>query len=189
MEIRMALTPSTMLPLGSLAPSFNLVDVRTNQRISLANNHSEIATVIMFICNHCPYVKHIQTNLVEVANRYQAKGIYFIAISSNDEKTYPADSPSEMKKIAEEYAYPFPYLFDETQDIAKAYQAACTPDFYVFDKALKCIYRGRFDASNPGNNIPTDGSDLTNALDSILANRAVDENQKASIGCNIKWKK
>ena len=184
----MALTPSAMILLGTIAPNFNLLDVCKNQSLQLTDDQSHIATVIMFICNHCPYVKHIQPALVDVANRYQAKNIRFIAINSNDAKAYPADSPAEMKKIAEEKHYPFPYLFDETQDIAKAYQAACTPDFYVFDHELKCVYRGRFDGSTPGNDVPVTGIELTNALDAMLNQRPISQDQKPSVGCNIKWK-
>lgn len=185
----MALTPSTMIPLGSIAPNFALLDVCTNKSLSLSDYKSDIATVIMFICNHCPYVKHIQKKLVDIANHYQTKGIRFIAINSNDIKAFPDDSPAEMKRIATEFAYPFPYLFDETQMTAGDYKAACTPDFYVFDAQLKCVYRGRFDAATPGNSVPVTGSDLSSALDAILENRPVNEEQKQSIGCNIKWKK
>lgn len=185
----MALTPSTMLPLGTHAPDFNLMDTLSGKMISLTELKSSIGTVIMFICNHCPYVKHIQTELAITANKYQAKGIHFVAINSNDVENYPADSPENMKKDAAAHHYSFPYLFDATQTIAKAYQAACTPDFYVFDANLRCVYRGRFDASTPGNNIPVTGKDLTDALDAILANKPINADQKPSIGCNIKWKK
>ena len=185
----MARTPSAMIPLGTIAPNFTLPDVRTNSTLSLSKYKSDIATVIMFVCNHCPYVKHIQHKLVGVANDYIAKGIRFIAINSNDVKNYPDDSPLEMKKTAEENNYPFPYLFDETQMTAKDYQAACTPDFFVFDAQLKCVYRGRFDDSTPGNQVPVTGTDLSQALDAILEGRAVNEDQKQSVGCNIKWKK
>ncbi|MDX1900832.1 MAG: thioredoxin family protein [Gammaproteobacteria bacterium] len=184
----MALTPSTMLPLGTKAPDFSLPDTISNQSISLKKNHSNLATVIMFICNHCPYVKHIQHELVEVANRYQKKGIQFIAINSNDVVNYPEDSPANMKKMAEQLGFSFPYLFDETQTVAKAYQAACTPDLYVFDHDLKCVYRGQFDDSRPGNNKPVTGKDLSNALDAIIAGKPVNAEQLPSVGCNIKWK-
>ncbi len=185
----MALTLSTMLPLGTRAPDFNLIDVCTHQLTSLDQMKSDIATVVMFICNHCPYVKHIQTKLVETANFYQAKGIQFIAISSNDIETYPTDNPEHMKKEAETHHYTFPYLFDESQAIAKAYQAACTPDFYIFNSELLCVYRGRFDESTPGNDIPVTGKDLTLALDALLHHQEINSDQKPSIGCNIKWKK
>jgi len=183
----MSLTPSTMLPLDTIAPDFTLLDTVSGKNISLQNNHSKIATVILFICNHCPYVKHIQQQLIGVANRYQKKGIKFIAISANDIKNYPEDSPEQMKKEAEKFAYPFPYLYDATQEVAKAYQAACTPDFYVFDHDLKCAYRGRFDESTPGNSKPVSGKDLTDALDAILNKKPVKTEQHPSVGCNIKW--
>lgn len=186
----MALTPSTMLPLNTRAPNFNLPDAISGQVVSLSAVKSKIATVIMFICNHCPYVIHIQKKLAEVANQYQAKGIKFIAINSNDVSHYPADSPEQMKLIAEKIGYNFPYLYDESQEIAKAYQAACTPDFYIFDKDLRCVYRGRFDNSSPGKpDVAVTGKDLTAALDQILNNQPIDENQLPSVGCNIKWKK
>lgn len=184
----MAETPSNMLPLGTKAPEFNLIDTRNDKKISLQEVKSDKATVIMFLCNHCPYVKHIQKKLVEITNKYQKNGIRFIAINSNDTQKYPADSPEKMKQEAETQGYQFPYLYDETQEVAKAYQAACTPDFYIFDKNLSCIYRGRFDDATPGNNNPVTGKDLTNALDAILAGKHVDAAQHASLGCNIKWK-
>lgn len=184
----MAETPSNMLPLGTKAPDFTLVDTRNGKPVSLQQAKSDKATVIMFLCNHCPYVKHIQNKLVEVVNAYQKKGINFIAINSNDVKNYPADSPEKMKQEAESHGYQFPYLYDETQNVAKEYQAACTPDFYVFDKSLSCAYRGRFDDSTPGNRKPITGNDLTHALDDILAGKAIDTKQQPSLGCNIKWK-
>lgn len=185
----MAATPSTMLPLGTPAPDFNLIDVCSNKSLSLQDLKSDIATVIMFICNHCPYVKHIERKLVELAEDYKKRGIRFVAINSNDVVNYPSDSPEHMREVAIANHYSFPYLFDETQSIAKAYQAACTPDFYVFDKDLKCIYRGRFDGATPGNAIPVTGEDLSLALDNVLQDKPILEDQKASIGCNIKWKK
>jgi thiol-disulfide isomerase/thioredoxin len=185
----MAETLSTMLPLGTKASTFTLLDTRTDQPVALADLQSDIATVIMFICNHCPYVKLIQTKLAAIAEKYQEQGIQFIAINSNDAKTYPADNPEKMKAEAEIHAYTFPYLYDETQEVAKAYHAACTPDFYIFDKDLLCVYRGRFDDATPGNGRTVTGKDLTQALDNILANTPVDNHQVASVGCNIKWKK
>lgn len=185
----MALTPSSMLPLGTLAPAFELLDVRTDKKVSLEQLKSTTATVILFICNHCPYVKHIQAKLVEVAKKYQALKINFIAISSNDVTEYPADSPEKMREEATQHHYTFPYLYDETQTVAKAYQATCTPDIYVFDDKLACVYRGRFDESTPGNEAPVTGQDLTAALDAILSGNKVSAEQKPSIGCNIKWKK
>ena len=183
----MAETPSSMIPLGTPAPSFRLLDTRSGKQLTLEELKSNIATVIMFLCNHCPYVKHIQTKLVELAASYQTKGVTFIAISSNDVKFYPADAPDKMKAESEKHHYSFPYLYDETQEVAKAYHAACTPDFYVFDKNLACVYRGRFDDSTPGNQRLVTGTDLRNALDNILADKPVSADQKASVGCNIKW--
>ena len=184
----MVTTPSSMLPLGSKAQNFNLMDTRTSQLVSLEEYRSPIATVIMFLSNHCPYVKHIQKKLVEVAQIYQAKGIKFIAISSNDVKTYPDDGPDKMRIEAENFNYTFPYLYDETQEVAKAYQAACTPDFYIFDKDLLCVYRGSFDECTPRNNKPITGDHLKNALEHILAGEPVPAEQKPSLGCSIKWK-
>lgn len=184
----MALTPSLMIPLGSAAPEFELMEVVTGQNFSLQQLRSELATVIMFICNHCPYVKHIQNKLSEIADLYETKGISFIAINSNDVESHPEDAPEKMKENAEKFSYTFPYLFDETQEVAKAYQAVCTPDFYIYDKNLKLVYRGQFDDSRPGNNIPVTGQDLTGALDRIIEGKEINKEQKASIGCNIKWK-
>lgn len=184
----MAYTPSTMLPLGTSAPDFSLIDCRTEKVLSLRRLKSEKATVIMFICNHCPFVVHVREELVKLTNDYIIKEISFIAINSNDAETYPQDGPEKMKELAEECHFPFPYLFDETQDIAKAYQAACTPDFYIFDKNLKLVYRGQMDGSRPGNDIPVNGRDLRTALDNILHGGIISDDQKPSVGCNIKWK-
>src|SRR3990167_1689745 len=184
----MAETPSTMIPLGTIAPDFQLIDTRNGKKLSLHETKSPIATVIMFICNHCPYVQYIKPKLLEIAKNYQAKGLRFIAINSNDAAKYPADGPEEMRKIAEQYNFTFPYLYDETQAIAKAYQAACTPDLYVFDHDLKCVYRGRFDEATPGNHRPVTGKDLCHALDCVLAGKVVNGEQIPSVGCNIKWK-
>lgn len=185
----MAETPSTMIPLGTKAPDFKLLDTCSGRLLSLEELKSNVATVIMFICNHCPYVIHIQKHLVAYANVYQKRGIRFIAISSNDAQNYPADAPDKMAIEAQKNQYSFPYLYDETQEIAKAYHAACTPDLYVFDKNLSCVYRGRFDDSTPGNKRPVTGNDLREALDNVLAGRPVDWDQKPSVGCNIKWRK
>jgi len=184
----MAVTPSTMLPLNTKAPAFSLLDTVSNKTLSLESLRSDVATVIMFICNHCPFVKHIRHGIVDIAKTYQAKDIQFIAINSNDADQYPDDSPEKMKTVAEEFNYPFPYLFDETQQVARDYQAACTPDFYIFDKDLSCVYRGRFDNATPGNNESVTGNDIRTALDNILAGNPVDPSQKPSVGCNIKWK-
>lgn len=184
----MALIASNMLPLGATAPDFNLPDTRNDTMVSLQSIQSDIATVVVFACNHCPFVLHIQKKLVALANTYQEKGIAFAVISSNDIEEYPDDAPDKMRAHAEQYQFSFPYLYDESQSVAKAYQAACTPDFYVFDQALKCVYRGRFDASTPGKETPVTGEDLSAALDAVLANEPVNPEQKPSMGCNIKWK-
>jgi thiol-disulfide isomerase/thioredoxin len=184
----MVATASNMIPLGTKAVDFTLIDTRTNQKVSLADYKAPVATVIMFLSNHCPFVKHIQPKLVEIAKQYQNNNIQFIAISSNDVSQYPDDGPEKMHLVAEQFHYPFPYLFDEDQTIAAQYKAACTPDFYIFDKNLLCVYRGCFDESTPGNNKPVTGEHLTSALDNILAGKAVSATQKPSLGCNIKWK-
>lgn len=184
----MAATESTMMPLGTKAPYFNLPDTISGEMKSLKELKADKATVIMFICNHCPFVKHVRMGLVQLAKDYIPRGISFIAISSNDVTGYPEDSPGEMKKVARQFGYPFPYLYDETQEVARAYQAACTPDFYVFDQDLNLVYRGQMDDSRPSNDIPVTGKDLRAALDAILAGKPVSEDQKPSIGCNIKWK-
>ncbi|OGU34904.1 MAG: alkyl hydroperoxide reductase [Ignavibacteria bacterium GWB2_35_6b] len=184
----MAQTPSVMIDLGTTAPAFNLPDTVSGKQISLDEIKSDKATVIMFICNHCPYVKHVNAELVKLANDYIPEGISFAAISSNDVINYPEDSPGKMKETAAELGYPFPYLYDETQDVAKAYNAACTPDFYIYDKDLKLVYRGQLDDSRPKNDLPVTGKDIRDALDNILEGKEVDKNQKPSIGCNIKWK-
>lgn len=186
----MAQTPSTMnMNIGEIAPNFTLIDTVSEKRISLQEIKSDKATTIMFICNHCPFVKHIQMELVKLANDYIPKGISFVAISSNDVENYPEDSPEKMKEVALELKYPFPYLYDETQEVAKKYRAACTPDFYIFDENLKCVYRGQLDDSRQSNGLKVTGKDIRNALDSILQNKPIDSKQKPSIGCNIKWKK
>jgi peroxiredoxin len=184
----MAATPSNMMPLGTLAPAFRLPEVVTGKTVTLQELKSNVATLIMFICNHCPYVKHVQGELVKLALDYQPKGVSVIAINSNDVVNYPEDSPEKMKEVAQQYAYSFPYLYDETQEVAKAYQAACTPDFYLFDKDLKCVYRGQLDDARPKNDVPVTGKDIRAALETLLAGQPVNPNQKPSIGCNIKWK-
>lgn len=184
----MAATSSKMNPLGFIAPDFRLKDTVSGQFLSLKDVSSKTATVIMFICNHCPFVKHVNAGLVKLANDYKPKGISFVAISSNDAKNYPQDSPAQMKITAKSLAYPFPYLYDETQEVAKAYDAVCTPDFFIFDKNMACVYRGQLDDSRPGNGKPVTGNDIRKALDELIAGRAVDQNQIPSIGCNIKWK-
>ncbi|MGM0588417.1 MAG: thioredoxin family protein [Bacteroidota bacterium] len=184
----MAVRPSQMLELGTQAPYFSLIDARTQQTVQLSELDIEQGLVIMFICNHCPYVKHIREQLVIVANEYQEKGITFMAINSNDITTHPDDAPEKMKEVAEQFNFPFPYLFDESQEVAKSYRAACTPDLYVFDEQRELVYRGQFDNSRPGNGEPVTGTDLKNALDAIIENRELSSVQKPSMGCNIKWK-
>lgn len=184
----MARTASNMLPLGTKAPNFELIDTITNTLINLESIIGEEGTVIMFICNHCPFVIHVNSELVSIANEFNTKGISFIAISSNDAINYPQDSPEMMKVHAQNEGYLFPYLFDESQDVAKAYDAACTPDFYVFNNELELVYRGRLDDSRPGNGLPVDGRDLRHALNCLLQNKPIEKIQKPSIGCNIKWK-
>ena len=177
-----------MIPLGSPAPDFTLPDVVSNAPVSLHSAAGKLATVVMFICNHCPYVKHINPQLVAIANEYTGKGIHFIAISSNDAVAEPEDSPAKMKELALQLKYPFPYLYDETQQVAKAYDAACTPDFFVFDAKQKLVYRGQLDDSRPSNNVPLSGNDMRQALDALVAGKTVSPRQRPSIGCNIKWK-
>ena len=184
----MALTRSNEFPTGSIAPSFRLMNTIDNQYYSLKELCGEMGTVIFFICNHCPFVIHINEALVNLANEYLEKGIRCIAISSNDIDTYPQDAPQYMRQVAHKHAYPFPYLFDATQEVAKAYDAACTPDFYVFDADLKSVYHGQLDDSRPGNGKPVSGNDLRSALENLLKNKAVLENQQPSMGCGIKWK-
>jgi len=185
----MAVTPSNMLPIGTPAPDFELYDTVSGEYKTLSELKSNKGTLVMFICNHCPYVKHVNPELVRVANDYKDKGISFVAINSNDVKSHPEDAPDKMKKVAKEQGYPFPYLFDETQEVAKAYKAACTPDFFLFDGDLKLVYSGRLDASSPGNNKPLKGEELRNALDKLLQGETVpEEEQIPSMGCNIKWK-
>lgn len=184
----MARTLSNMLPLGTVAPEFTLPDTISGETLSLKDLKSEKATVVMFICNHCPYVLHVNKVMVQLAKEYQAKEVSFIGISSNDVNNYPQDAPDKMKAHAAEVGYPFPYLYDESQEVARAYDAACTPDFYVFDEKMKLAYRGQMDDSRPGSEIPVTGKDLRVALDAVLAGRPVPSTQKPSMGCNIKWK-
>ena len=184
----MAETPSNMVSLGTRAPDFNLPNTKDDTYVNLQAAKGKNGTVIMFICNHCPFVIHVNHMLVSIAKAYADKGIGFMAISSNDANTYPQDGPERMKMHAQNVGYPFPYLYDETQDVAKAYDAACTPDIYVFDADLKLVYRGQLDDSRPGNNIPVTGNDLKHALDCLLENKENTTVQKPSIGCNIKWK-
>lgn len=184
----MARTPSNMLPLNTVAPSFSLLDTVTNKTFSLSDLKGKKGTVIMFICNHCPFVIHVNEQIAQLAKDYIPKEISFIAISSNDVINYPQDSPEKMRLNAIQNKYTFPYLYDKTQDVAKAYDAACTPDFYVFDADLKLKYRGQLDSSRPENGIIVTGEDARFALDCILDNKENTNTQKPSIGCNIKWK-
>jgi thiol-disulfide isomerase/thioredoxin len=184
----MALTESNPFPIGSHAPDFYLPDTVSGKMLSLTDLKSDKATVVMFICNHCPYVKHVNSGLVKLANKYITLGVSFVAINSNDTVRYPDDSPEKMTLAAKINDYPFPYLFDETQEVAKAYDAACTPEFYVFDKDLSLVYHGQMDDSRPSGNIPVTGKDLAFALDLSLAGKPVEGIQKPGIGCGIKWK-
>lgn len=177
-----------MIPLGTIAPNFSLNNPITNNTVSLQNIKGNKGTVVMFLSNHCPYVKHINDEIVRISNDYHVTGFGFVAISSNDIKSYPQDGPMFMRETARKEHYNFPYLYDETQEIATSYDAACTPDFYLFDRELKLVYRGQIDNSRPGNGIPSNGRDLREALDNILNNNAQRKDQKPSMGCNIKWK-
>jgi peroxiredoxin len=183
----MVLTPSTMLPLDTPAPNFSLPDV-DGRTVSLADFKSAPALLVVFMCNHCPYVKHVAAGLAQLARDYQAKGVAVLGINSNDVASHPDDSPEKMKAEAKARGYTFPYLFDASQKVAQAYRAACTPDFYVFDKDRKLAYRGQMDASRPDSGVPVTGSDLRAALDAVLAGKPAPAEQKPSIGCNIKWK-
>lgn len=184
----MSLTPSNSFKKGTIAPNFLLPDTVSGKKISLEELKGKEGTVIFFICNHCPFVIHVNEQLVQLAKDYQSKGVGFVAISSNDVVNYPQDGPEKMKQHATAVGYPFPYLYDETQEIAKAYDAACTPDLYVFDKDLKSVYHGQLDDSRPGNGIPVSGKDIRNVLDSVLMGEDYNGVEKPSIGCNIKWK-
>ena len=184
----MARTESNEMEMGTIAPDFSLMNTLDNKNYSLKDLKGEKGTVIYFICNHCPFVIHVNEQLVKVANDYRNRGVGFIAISSNDIENYPQDAPHLMKKVAKENNYSFPYLYDETQEVAKAYDAACTPDLYAFDADLKAIYHGQLDDARPGNEKPVTGKDLRNALDNLLDNKPILEIQKPSVGCGIKWK-
>jgi peroxiredoxin len=183
----MTLTASEMLPLGTSAPDFNLPDT-TGKMVSLNDFREAQAFLVIFMCNHCPFVKHILGGLVVLIKEYQAKGCIVITINSNDVVNYPEDSPRLMAKLATEACFTFPYLYDETQEVAKAYRAACTPDFFLFDSNKTLVYRGQMDDSRPGNGIPVTGADLTAAINAVLEGKQVSKEQKPSIGCNIKWK-
>ncbi|MCE2726901.1 MAG: thioredoxin family protein [Planctomycetaceae bacterium] len=183
----MVRTPSTMLPLGTVAPDFDLPNV-DGRMVNYAAAAGPQGTVVMFICNHCPFVKHVADELARLGREFIPRGVGFVAISSNDVASHPADSPEQMVREAEDRGYPFPYLYDETQEVAKAYHAACTPDFYVFDAGRKLVYRGQLDPSRPGSDVPVTGRDLRAAVDALLAGRPPLTQQIPSLGCNIKWK-
>jgi peroxiredoxin len=184
----MSLTPSTMLPLGTVAPSFRLPDT-DGTVVTLDDFKGASAFLVIFLCNHCPYVKHVRHELAQLVKEYQAKQVAVVGISSNDATSYPDDGPAMMVKEKSQIGYTFPYLYDETQSVALAYEAACTPDFYVFDKGRKLVYRGQMDGSRPGNPVPVTGTDLKAALDAVLSGKPVGADQRPSLGCNIKWKR
>ncbi len=184
----MARTASVMIPLGSKAPYFKLPDTVSGTELGLTEIKGVKATLIAFICNHCPFVKHINHQLISIALDYQLQGVSVIAISSNDVNKYPEDGPTQMAAVARELGYPFPYLFDETQEVAKSYQAACTPDFFVFNENMDLVYRGQLDDSRPGNGLEVTGKDIRDCLNLILIGRMPSTQQKPSIGCNIKWR-
>ena len=185
----MAATASNMIPLGTIAPEFSLFDTISGDYKSLSNLKGEKGTVVMFICNHCPYVIHIKDQLCDIAQKYLLQGVNTIAISANDIENYPQDAPDKMQLLMAEWGNPFAaYCYDESQEVAKAYLAACTPDIYLFDQDLACVYRGRLDAATPKNNVPLTGEDLRNALEALITGSIITEEQVPSIGCNIKWK-
>ncbi len=184
----MALTESNMISLGIKAPDFDLLNTLSGTHLSLSKGKGDNGTVIIFSCNHCPFVIHVNDELIAVAQDYTSRGINFILISSNDVENYPQDSPEKMKILGEKLGYPFPYLYDESQEVAKAYNAACTPDIYLFDSELRLFYRGRLDGSRPGNGIPLTGNDLRSAIDDLLDGKQLPPKQYPSAGCNIKWK-
>ena len=185
----MAATNSTMMPLGTIAPDFDLPDTVTGVNKNLQDLKGKKGTLVMFICNHCPYVIHVKDQLIDIARQYAAQGVNTIAVSSNDIENYPQDAPDKMKQLMVEWGHPFAaYLYDESQEVAKAYQAACTPDIYLFDADLVCVYRGRLDGATPKNEVPLNGADLRSAIDNLLAGQPINQEQIPSIGCNIKWK-
>lgn len=185
----MALTPTTEKETGFNAPEFTLKDTISGNIVHSKDLFQAKATLIMFICNHCPFVIHVREQLVQLANDYSLEDVSFVAISSNDANTYPQDGPSKMKELGDELHFPFPYLFDETQNVAKAYDAACTPDFTMVDQHGKCVYRGQLDDSRPGNGVPVTGKSIREVLDRLLKNETIEDIiQKPSIGCSIKWK-
>ena len=184
----MAATSSTMVPLGATAPDFSLTDPTTNETLTWADCAGEQGTLVMFICNHCPYVKLIADELARLGEEYIPRGIGMVAISSNDAASYPADSPEKMVEEAEKHGYPFPYLYDESQTVARAFDAVCTPDLFLYDSNRLLVYRGQFDDARPGADRPVTGKDMRQALDALLEGETIDPDQTPSIGCNIKWK-
>jgi len=184
----MALMQSTMLALGTKALDFSLVDVISGKKISLQELNDKKALLVMFICRHCPYVQHVKHEIAKIGKDYKDKGVGIVAISANDPISYPEDAPESLKEMVRELDFSFPFCFDETQQTAKDYTAACTPDFFLFDKERKLAYRGQLDDSRPGNNLLTDGHDLRNAIENVLSEKSVSPNQKPSSGCSIKWK-
>ena len=184
----MALTPSTMLPLGTPAPDFSLPDATSDNSVSLSDFEGARALLVMFICNHCPYVIHIREDFGPLADAYRERGLRVVAINANDLENYPQDGPVNMKALAAELNWSFPFLMDEDQGVAKAYQAACTPDFFLFDADQKLVYRGQWDDSSPGNNAPVNGSDIRAAVEAVLNGSAIAEQQTPAMGCNIKWR-
>lgn len=184
----MARTESAMLPLGTSAPDFVLKDVITKHELNTQNVSGPKGLLIMFICRHCPFVKHLEKALAQLGRDYAGKGVGIVAISSNDAKNYPEDAPGSLAQQAKTVGFTFPYLYDATQEVARAYDAACTPDFFLFDSGLKLVYRGQFDESRPGDGIPVTGKDLRAALDAVIAGQPVSPDQRPSLGCNIKWK-
>lgn len=186
----MALTASTMiLALGTQAPDFRLPDVVSGKTVTLETFQAKLGLLVMFICRHCPYVQHVKQGVTQLARDYANKDLAIVAISSNDAASYPDDSPDSLKAMALEQGWTFPFCYDQTQEVAKAYTAACTPDFFLFDQDRRLVYRGQFDDSRPGNGTPVTGRDLRSAIDSLLAGKPVSKGQKPSVGCNIKWKK
>lgn len=185
----MALVPSTMLPLGTPAPDFALPEVSTGKTVRLADFNGKKALLVMFLSRHCPYVKHVQAELAKLAGDHATRDLALVAVGSNDAANYPDDAPASLAAQAKEVGFKFPYLYDESQAVAKAYRAACTPDFFLFDGARKLVYRGQLDDSRPGNGKPVTGQDLRAALEAVLSGRPAAEQQRPSAGCNIKWKK
>ncbi|HKY21252.1 MAG TPA: thioredoxin family protein [Vicinamibacterales bacterium] len=185
----MARTPSAMIPIGTTAPDFSLPDVVTGKPTSRDSAAGPKGLLVMFICRHCPFVKHVQDELARLGRDYSGRGVGIVAISANDESGFPEDRPEKLAEMSNELGFTFPYLFDETQDVARAYDAQCTPDFFLYDAGHRLVYRGQLDDSRPGSDIPVTGADLRAALDALIAGRPISENQRASIGCNIKWKR